>query len=106
MPTYLCRWPNGTLSIAVADDIKELSHEILKDDVCSEEEWDTPDGMVIEMPKGCRMHFSFDDEATLHFHGFPKDALSTVERLYPHVTAAMKVPYKTKKAALRAAKGG
>ena len=57
MPTYLVRWPNGLVSIATADDMKDLSLELAKDEVCTE-----------------------------------------------HLYAVMKVPYKTKKAALAAAK--
>ena len=67
MPTYLVRWPNGTLSIAAADDIKELSHELMKDEVCTEEEMDSPHGMIIEMPKGFRLHFEISDEVDLQF---------------------------------------
>ena len=36
MPTYLVRWPNGLLSIATADDIKDLSQELAKDEVLAE----------------------------------------------------------------------
>ena len=105
MPTYLVRWPNGTLSIAAADDIKELSHELMKDEVCTDEEMDSPHGMIIEMPKGFRLHFEFDDEVDLVFvHGLSLDARPTVERLFPHLAAAMKVGHKTKKAAMTAAK--
>ena len=105
MPTYLVRWPNGTLSIAAADDIKELSHELMKDEVCTEAEMDSPHGMIIEMPKGFRLHFEISDEVDLQFvQGFPQDAMPTIERLYPHLAAVMKVGYKTKKAAIAAAK--
>jgi hypothetical protein len=104
MPTYLCRWPNGNLSIAVADDLKDLTQELIKDDAEEAGEWDSADGLIIEMPKGFRLHFAFDDDATMHFAGFPKDAMPTVERLYPHLAAAMQVRYKTKRAALAAAK--
>ena len=38
MPTYLVRWPNGILSIATADDMKDLSLELAKDEVCTERE--------------------------------------------------------------------
>ena len=103
MPTYLCRWPNSNLSIAVADDIKDLIQEFMKDNAFEGEEWDSPHGMIIEMPKGFRLHFVFDDDGTMHFAGFPKDAMSIVERLYPHFAAAMKVGYKTEKAADAAA---
>jgi hypothetical protein len=92
------------LSIVTADDIKELSRAMLKDNVCSQEEWDSPDGMVIEMPKGFRLHFEFSDEADLLFHGFPPDAMPTLERLYPHLAAVMQVGHKTKKAAMAATK--
>ena len=56
------------------------------------------------MPKGFRLHFEFTDEADLEFHGFPPDAMPTIERLFPHLAAVMKVAYKTKKAAMAAAK--
>jgi len=38
MPTYLVRWPNGLVSIATADDMKDLSLELAKDEVCTERE--------------------------------------------------------------------
>jgi hypothetical protein len=105
MKTYLCRWPNGTLSIVTAENDNELRQELMKEGVCLEnDEWDSPDGLIIEMPKGFRLHFYFNDEADLMFFGFPQDAMPTVERLYPHLAAAFKVPYKTKRAALAAAK--
>ena len=104
MPTYLCRWPNSNLSIAVADDIKDLIQEFMKDNAFEGEEWDSPHGLIIEMPKGFRLHFAFDDDGTMHFAGFPKDAMPTVERLYPHFAAAMKVGYKTEQAADAAAR--
>ena len=63
MPTYLCRWPNGSLSIAVADDIKDLTQELLKDNAFEAGEWDSEHGLIIEMPKGFRLHFVFDDDS-------------------------------------------
>jgi hypothetical protein len=104
MPTYLVRWPNGLLSIATADDIKELSQELAKDEVCSEREWDSPHGLNIELPKGFRLHFEFTDEVDLLFHELPPDAMPTIERLFPHLAAVMNVGHKTKKAAMAAAK--
>ena len=102
MPTYLVRWPNGLLSIATADDIKDLSLELAKDEVCTEKEWDnrewdSPHGMIIEMPKGFRVHLKFTDDVDLLVHPLSRDATPTLERLYPHLTAVMKVSYKTKK---------
>ena len=49
MPTYLVRWPNGLVSIATADNMKDLSLELAKDEVCTERErvkreWDSPHG--------------------------------------------------------------
>jgi hypothetical protein len=87
-----------------ADDHSELSKELMKDDVCTQEEWDSPHGIIMEMPKGLRLHFYFDDDIDLMFFGFPPDAMPTFERLYPHLAAVMKVGYKTKKAAMAAAK--
>jgi len=109
MPTYLVRWPNGLVSIATADDMKDLSLELAKDEVCTERErvkreWDSPHGLIMELPKGFRLHFEFNDEADLEFHPFPSEAGPTMQRLFPHLYAVMKVPYKTKKAALAAAK--
>ena len=109
MPTYLVRWPNGLLSIATADDVKDLSEELAKDEVCTKKEWerrefDSPHGRIIELPKGFRLHFEFTDEVDLLFHELPSDAMPTIERLFPHLAAVMKVGHKTKKAALAAAK--
>ena len=104
MKTFLVRWPNGTLSIIAVENESDAPAALLKDDVCTQEEWDSPDGMVIEMPPGFRLHFHFNDEADLVFHGFNADAMPTLDRLYPHLSAAMKVRYKTKKGALAAAK--
>ena len=109
MPTYLVRWPNGLVSIATADDIKDLCLELAKDEVCKEreavnDEWDSPHGMIIELPKGFRLHFEFDDEADLVFHPFPSEAGPTLERLFPHLAAVMKVGHRTKKVAMAAAK--
>jgi hypothetical protein len=109
MPTYLAQWPNGLLSIATADDMKDLSLELAKDEVCTEREkvkseWDSPHGLIIELPKGFHLHFEFTDEVDLLFHELPRDAMPTIERLFPHLAQVMKVGHTTKKAARAAAK--
>ena len=104
MPAYLVRWPNGPLTIAAADDTDQLFQELLKDDVSTEEAWESPHGMVIEVPKGFRLHFPFSDHVELIMHSDSDDSIPTFECWYPHITAAMKVGYKTRKAAMAAAK--
>lgn len=59
MPAFLVRWPQGWLSIVTADNIREPPQELAKDGICSNGEWDSPHGMIIELPKGFRLHFEF-----------------------------------------------
>jgi hypothetical protein len=97
------------VSIATADDMKELSLELAKDEVCTERqvetgEWDSDHGLIMELPKGFRLHFEFTEEADVEFHPLPSEAGPTLERMFPHLYAVMKVGYKTKKAAMAAAK--
>ena len=83
--------------------------------------------------KGFHLHFEFTDEVDLLFRELPRDAMplgssmikpcglshslltcsrsvqtssfaNTIERLFPHLAAVMKVGHKTKKAAMAAAK--
>ena len=104
MQTYLCRWPNGTLSIVTAEDKDDLNKQLLGDEVCTFEEMDSPDGLIIEIPRGFRIHLHLNELAEFEFYGFRRDAMPTLERLYPHLAAAMKVNCKTKKAADTAAR--
>src|SRR5687767_2278579 len=104
MITKLCRWPNGTLSIVTADDQQDLFKQLMNDDVCTFEEVDSPHGLIIDIQRGFNIHFRLTDEGEFEFDGLREVAMPTLERLYPHFMAASKIGYKTKKAAIAAAK--
>ena len=104
MITRLVRWPNGMLSIVTAEDEKDMAHQLMKEQVCTDEEMDSPHGLVIDMPKGFNFHFRLNDQAEFEFQKFTEEGMPTVERLYPHLAVVYRTGYKTKKAAIAAAK--
>jgi hypothetical protein len=98
MKTYLCRWPNGALSIVAVEDESQLATELAADAPCSPEEVDSPRGVVLELPRGFRAHFCLADNGAFEFTGWPQDAIPTLERLYPHLSAVGSQEFKTRKA--------
>ena len=42
MITRLVRWPNGMLSIVTAEDEKDMARQLMKEQVCTDEEMDSP----------------------------------------------------------------
>ena len=75
----------------VAEDKKDLSLELLKGRCrqCGGE--GQPTRMVIEVPDGLHDALRVQRRSGFEFHGFPADAMPTIERLYPHIAAVMKV---------------
>ena len=94
MKTYVCRWPNGNLSIVAAENEQDAPKELVKEPQCTLEE-SAAEGIVIELPKGFRLHFELTDTGEFAFQGFPQDALPTLGRLYPHLAALFNTPFNT-----------
>lgn len=107
MTAYLCRWPNGVLSILAGDSQEEVVEALSYSGVCSVEEAvgeNAKPGIIMPLPKGLRIHLHLTDGGGFEFRGFPDEAIETLRTLYPHLIALTEQPFKTKKAALAAAK--
>ena len=103
MKAYLCRWPNGRLSIVAADDENEVVREVRTNLVCPIEEVLSGDGVIMELPKGFHVHLQLAEDGQFEFYRFGPDARGTLERLYPHLMALYDVGFKTEEEADAAA---
>jgi hypothetical protein len=107
MNAYLCRWPNGVVSIVAAENEEEVVKQLTADGISSMEDAfraDAKPGIIIPLPKEMRVHLHFTEDFGFEFHGWPAEATPTLRTLFPHLMAATEVPHKTKKAAVAAAK--
>lgn len=95
---YLCRFPNGVVSIVNAESEDEALTELSQDRVCTLEELEGGAPIIMEMPKGFRVHVYLDDAGDFRFCGWTLDAMPTIRRLFPTLTALYEVGFKTKRA--------
>ena len=101
MRAYLCRWPNGVLSIVAAETERGAVKQLMADAVCSVEDATGPNenaGIVMPLPEGMRVHLELTDDGFV-LRGWPTDAVPTLKTLYPHLMAVLEQSFKSEKAA-------
>lgn len=82
MPLYLCRWPNGEISIVHARNRADALYLL--------DEEDNAEGCPIVKLADFMVHFSIGDEGNLRLKGFGEGVKDTIlEVAYPLVDAAL-----------------
>ena len=109
MPTYLVRWPNGLLSIATADDMKDLPRSWRKMRCARSASASRGVGQPARadhraaegLPPALRASTT---KLICEFRRFPSERGRRSQRLFPHLAAVMKVPTRPRRPAMAAAK--
>ena len=84
MPMWLCRWPNGDCSIALA--------ETQPDAIVKLDEVANAEGCPITVLPECQVHFRLTDTAKLELEGFGEETDETIfSECYPTLQAVLPV---------------
>jgi hypothetical protein len=75
MNVYLCRWPNGDLSLVYGQTLKEVFDTL--------DEIDDPDGCEMVRIKQGAVHFHLSDEGQINFESLSERLLDDLDKVYP-----------------------
>lgn len=75
MPVFLCRWPNGDVSLVMAESKHDAIWEL--DEVASAEP------RFVRQMRSCMVHFTLTEAGTLELEGFGDRTTREIKRAYP-----------------------